>query len=55
VGLNLYVLKGVAPQVSLPAVLWGALPFVAIMIATMVLLGFVPGLATWLPDRMMGG
>ncbi|MBW7925471.1 MAG: TRAP transporter large permease subunit, partial [Burkholderiaceae bacterium] len=55
VGLNLYVLKGVAPQVSLPTVLWGALPFVMIMLATMVLLAFVPGLATWLPDRMMGG
>ncbi|MCO5100340.1 MAG: TRAP transporter large permease [Burkholderiaceae bacterium] len=55
VGLNLYVLKGVAPQVSLPAVLWGALPFVLIMLGTMVLLSFVPQLATWLPDRMMGG
>ncbi|MCD6679383.1 MAG: TRAP transporter large permease [Burkholderiaceae bacterium] len=55
VGLNLYVLKGVAPQVSLPTVLWGALPFVLIMLATMVLLAFVPELATWLPDRMMGG
>ncbi|MDT3680831.1 MAG: TRAP transporter large permease [Burkholderiaceae bacterium] len=55
VGLNLYVLKGVAPQVSLPTVLWGALPFVLIMLATMVLLAVVPELATWLPDRMMGG
>jgi len=55
VGLNLYVLKGVAPQVPLPTVLWGALPFVAIMLGTMVLLAFVPELATWLPDRMMGG
>jgi tripartite ATP-independent transporter DctM subunit len=55
VGLNLYVLKGVAPQVSLPTVLWGAFPFVLIMLATMVLLAFVPELATWLPDRMMSG
>ncbi len=55
VGLNLYVLKGVAPQVSLPTVLWGAFPFVLIMLATMVLLAFVPELATWLPDRMMMG
>ncbi len=55
VGLNLYVLKGVAPQVTLPTVLWGALPFVAIMLATMVLLAVLPELATWLPDQMMGG
>ncbi|HEY0877119.1 MAG TPA: TRAP transporter large permease [Zeimonas sp.] len=54
VGLNLYVLKGVAPQVSLPTVLWGALPFVLILLGTMVLLAFFPELATWLPDRMMG-
>ncbi len=55
VGLNLYVLKGVAPQVPLPTVLLGAMPFVAIMLLTMVLLAFVPELATWLPSRMMGG
>ncbi len=54
VGLNLYVLKGVAPQVSLPTVLLGALPFVVLMLITMVLLAFVPGIATWLPDQMMG-
>src|SRR5690606_25697433 len=54
VGLNLYVLKGVAPQVPLPPVLWGATPVVAIMILAIVLLAFFPGIATWLPNQMMG-
>src|SRR5690606_9864167 len=30
VGLNLYVLRGVAPQISLPTVLWGSMPFVVL-------------------------
>jgi len=55
VGLNLYVLKGVAPQVPLTTVLLGAMPFVAIMILTMVLLAIFPEIATWLPNQMMGG
>ncbi|MET0203389.1 MAG: TRAP transporter large permease [Casimicrobiaceae bacterium] len=54
VGLNLYVLKGVAPDVPLTTVLRGSMPFVFIMLATMVLLCVVPQIATWLPDRMMG-
>ena len=54
VGLNLYVLRGVVPDVSLGTILRGSFPFVLIMLAFMVLLCFVPGLATWLPDRVMG-
>jgi tripartite ATP-independent transporter DctM subunit len=54
VGLNLYVLKGVAPQVPLATVLKGSMPFVLIMCATMVLLSIFPQLALWLPNQMMG-
>jgi C4-dicarboxylate transporter, DctM subunit len=54
VGLNLYVLRGVAPQVSLPTILRGSMPFVFIMLAFMVLMSFFPGIATWLPDKLMG-
>ncbi len=54
VGLNLYVLKGVAPSVPLPTVLRGSLPFVAIMFAAMVLMAVFPEIALWLPNRMMG-
>jgi tripartite ATP-independent transporter DctM subunit len=54
VGLNLYVLRGVAPEVPLPTILRGSMPYVFIMILFMVLLCFVPELATWLPDKLMG-
>ena len=54
VGLNLYVLRGVAPQVSLPTILRGSMPFVFLMLAFMVLMSFFPGIATWLPDKLMG-
>jgi TRAP-type C4-dicarboxylate transport system permease large subunit len=55
VGLNLYVLKGVAPDVPLSTVLRGSLPFVLIMFLTIVLITIFPQIALWLPGRMMGG
>jgi tripartite ATP-independent transporter DctM subunit len=54
VGLNLYVLRGVAPEVPLPTILRGSMPYVVIMLLFMVILCFVPELATWLPDKLMG-
>ncbi len=54
VGLNLYVLRGVAPSVPLSTILRGSMPYVFIMLAFMVLLCAFPGIATWLPDKMMG-
>jgi len=53
VGLNLYVLKGVAPDVPLPTVLKGSLPFVFLMFLAMVLIAAFPGIALWLPNQMM--
>lgn len=54
VGLNLYVINGIAPDIRLPAILWGALPFMMCMVLAMLLLCLFPGLATWLPDVLMG-
>ena len=54
VGLNLYVINGIAPEVKLPTILWGALPFMLCMIVGIVLLTLFPGIATWLPDYLMG-
>jgi C4-dicarboxylate transporter, DctM subunit len=54
VGLNLYVLRGVAPEVPLPTILRGSMPYVFIMIAFMVVMSFFPGIATWLPSVLMG-
>ena len=54
VGLNLYVINGIAPDISLRTILIGSLPFVACMVVAIVLLCLFPGLATWLPDAVMG-
>jgi tripartite ATP-independent transporter DctM subunit len=54
VGLNLYVLKGVAPDVPLSTVLRGSMPFVLIMFVAMVLISIFPEIALWLPNQMMG-
>jgi tripartite ATP-independent transporter DctM subunit len=54
VGLNLYVLKGVAPDVPLMTVLKGSMPFVLLMLVAMVLISLFPGIALWLPNKMMG-
>ncbi len=54
VGLNLYVINGIVPDVKLPVVLWGALPFMLCMVIGIVLLCVFPQLATWLPDYLMG-
>lgn len=54
VGLNLYVINGIAPDISLPTILKGALPFMLAMVLGIVLLCLFPSIATWLPELMMG-
>ena len=54
VGLNLYVINGIAPDISLKTILLGSLPFVACMVLAIILLCLFPGIATWLPEAVMG-
>ncbi|KPK46935.1 MAG: C4-dicarboxylate ABC transporter [Thiotrichales bacterium SG8_50] len=54
VGLNLFVINGITPDIRLPAILRGALPFVLLMVVGIVLLSLFPAIATWLPERLMG-
>jgi tripartite ATP-independent transporter DctM subunit len=54
VGLNLFVIRNVAPDISLSEVIWGTLPFVLLMAAAVLMLCFVPQIATFLPDLVMG-
>lgn len=54
VGLNLYVINGIAPDISLKTILVGSLPYVACMVLAIILLCFFPSIATWLPDVVMG-
>jgi len=54
VGLNLYVINGIAPDVRLTTILWGALPFMLCMVVGIVILCIFPEIALWLPTAMMG-
>ncbi|HBG99649.1 MAG: TRAP transporter large permease [Rhodobacteraceae bacterium] len=54
VGLNLYVINGIAPDISLRTILVGSLPYVACMVIAILLLCLFPAIATWLPDAVMG-
>ncbi len=53
VGLNLYVINGIAPDISIGDILRGTLPFVLMMIVGIVLLCVFPQIVTWLPDLLM--
>jgi C4-dicarboxylate transporter DctM subunit len=54
VGLNIFVIKNIAPDIPLRDVIWGVMPFVALMIIAVILMCFFPGIATWLSDAVMG-
>ncbi|MCK9363934.1 MAG: TRAP transporter large permease [Syntrophales bacterium] len=53
VGLNLYVVKGIVPDIPLSTILWGSVPFILLLFLGMLLLCFFPQLATWLPGMMI--
>jgi tripartite ATP-independent transporter DctM subunit len=54
VGLNLYVVKSIAPDIPMSQVLLGAAPFVLIDCLLIVILCIWPQLALWLPNKMIG-
>jgi C4-dicarboxylate transporter, DctM subunit len=54
VGLNIFVIRNVAPDISLRDIIFGTLPFVLLMMFAVLVLCFVPGIATYLPDLVMG-
>ena len=49
VGLNLFVIKSIAPDIPLSKVMWGTLPLVALMAVAIVLICWFPGIAMLLP------
>jgi len=54
VGLNLFVIRSVAPDIPLKQVIFGVLPFVGLMLLAVTLLCLFPDLSLALPDRVMG-
>ncbi len=54
VGLNIFVIKSIAPDIPLSEVIWGVLPFVALMFLAVFLMCVFPGIAVGLPNLVMG-
>jgi C4-dicarboxylate transporter, DctM subunit len=54
VGLNLFVIKNIAPDIPLGDIIRGIIPFVVLMLLTVVVLSAFPSIATALPDLVMG-
>src|SRR5215204_2831142 len=54
VGLNIYIVNSIAPDVPVTRVMWGTIPYVICMMLAIVLLCIFPEIATWLPDYLMG-
>ncbi len=54
VGLNLYVINGIAPDISLGQILRGSFPYVLCMILGIITLSIFPQIALFLPDLVMG-
>ena len=54
VGVNLYVIKGISPDITLPEILRGSLPFMLCMVLAIIILCIFPQIATWLPNYLLG-
>ena len=52
VALNIFALKGVAKDIPIGVMYKGILPFVAVSLAVLTLIFFVPYLSTWLPNLL---
>jgi tripartite ATP-independent transporter DctM subunit len=50
VGLNIFVIRNIAPDIPLRDVVWGVMPFVALMFLAIFILCVMPSIATWLPE-----
>ncbi|TBU99285.1 C4-dicarboxylate ABC transporter [Stutzerimonas kirkiae] len=54
VGLNLFVINGIAPDIPTREILWGALPYVLVMALAIFIMCLFPDIATFLPEYVMG-
>jgi len=53
VGLNIFVIKNIAPDIPLGDVIWGVMPFVVLMALAVVVLCLLPEIAMWLPEAVI--
>jgi tripartite ATP-independent transporter DctM subunit len=53
VGMNVYIIKGVAPDIPLEKIFKGIWPFLGAVIVCIIILIIFPGMVTFLPDLLM--
>jgi TRAP-type C4-dicarboxylate transport system permease large subunit len=51
-GMNIFIVRSVAPEVPVQKIFLGALPFVLAFLVSVALVIAIPGLALWLPSLM---
>ena len=54
VGMSCYILGGMLKDVPLMTIFKGSVPYVIAYFAMAIILALVPGIATWLPNLIMG-
>ncbi len=54
VGLNIFVINKIAPDIPLKDVVWGTLPFVFLIMFAVLILCIFPDLVLALPDHFFG-
>jgi tripartite ATP-independent transporter DctM subunit len=52
VGLNLFVINSIAPDIKLREIIWGTMPFIGLMVFAIFLLAVFPEIAMWLPQNV---
>jgi tripartite ATP-independent transporter DctM subunit len=55
VGLNLFVINGIAPEIKLKNIIWGTMPFLGLMALGILILCLLPDIAVWLPNHFYQG
>lgn len=55
VGLNLFVINGIAPDIKLRSIIWGTMPFIGLMVLGIFILCLLPDIAVWLPNHYYKG
>jgi len=52
VGLNLYIIKGIS-NAKFETIIKGSFPFILLLLLSLILVGFIEPLSTWLPSTMI--
>ncbi|MGC2165181.1 MAG: TRAP transporter large permease subunit [Gallionella sp.] len=55
VGLNLFVINGIAPDIKLKNIILGTMPFISLMVLGIFILCLIPDIAVWLPNHYYKG